>query len=167
MRVVNQSIESRIGIMQLDKRNAQNSRLASAVISNGTPDKPSYQRSTVAISGEALLRQRLFHVTDPNRTLPVLGKVECGALGSRVDFLTRSDRQLLGDVYEWAQEQGADLKYVDDLGFRLASYRESDNGRIMVRENTGHNYDGEGHKLYLSFIDKDAASANGSWKVMH
>ncbi|WP_122572753.1 hypothetical protein [Pseudomonas viridiflava] len=159
MRVVNQSIESRIGIMQLDKRNAQNSRLASTVISAGTHEKPSVQRSTVSISGEALLRQRLFHITDPNRALPVFVKMERGALGSRVDFLTGNDRQLLGNVYEWAQQQGADLKYVDDLGFRLASYRELDDGRIMVRENTGHSYDGEGHKLYLSFTDKDAASA--------
>lgn len=159
MRVVNQSIESRIGIMQLDKRNAQNSRLASTIISAGTHEKPSVQRSTVSISGEALLRQRLFHITDPNRALPVFVKMERGALGSRVDFLTGNDRQLLGNVYEWAQQQGADLKYVDDLGFRLASYRELDDGRIMVRENTGRSYDGEGHKFYLSFTDKDAASA--------
>ena len=159
MRVVNQSIESRIGVMQLDKRNAQNSQSAGAVISAGIHEKPPVQRPTVSISGEALLRQRLFHITDPNRALPVFVQMERGALGCRVDFLTDNDRQLLGDVYEWAQEQGADLKYVDDLGFRLASYRESDNGRIMMRENTGHSYDGEGHKLYLSFTDKDAASA--------
>ncbi|MCQ9471658.1 hypothetical protein NRB15_15070 [Pseudomonas alliivorans] len=159
MRVVNQDIESRIAIMQLDKRNAQNSHLADTVISAGTHEKPPVERSTVSISGEALLRQRLFHITDPNRAVPVLGKAECGGLHSRVEFLTRDDRQLLGDVYEWAQEQGADLKYVDDLGLRLASYREADNGRMMVRENTGRSYDGEGHKLYLSFTDKDAASA--------
>ncbi|WP_122503576.1 hypothetical protein, partial [Pseudomonas viridiflava] len=159
MRVVNQSIESRIGVMQLDKRNAQNSQSAGAVISAGIHEKPPVQRPTVSISGEALLRQRLFHITDPNRALPVFVQMERGALGCRVDFLTDNDRQLLGDVYEWAQEQGADLKYVDDLGFRLASYRELDDGRIMVRENTGRSYDGEGHKLYLSFTDKDAASA--------
>ncbi|WP_122581663.1 hypothetical protein [Pseudomonas viridiflava] len=159
MRVVSQDIESRIAIMKLDKRNAQNSQSAGAVISAGTHEKPPVQRPTVSISGEALLRQRLFHITDPNRALPVFVKMERGALGSRVDFLTGNDRQLLGDVYEWAQEQGADLKYVDDLGVRLASYRELDDGRIMVRENTGRSYDGEGHKFYLSFTDKDAASA--------
>lgn len=95
MRVVSQSIESRIGIMQLDKRNAQNSRLASTVISAGTHEKPSVQRSTVSISGEALLRQRLFHVTDPNRTLPVLGKAECGRSYPDISFLTLDDRALL------------------------------------------------------------------------
>ncbi|PHN64819.1 hypothetical protein [Pseudomonas viridiflava] len=159
MRVVNQDIESRIAVMQLDNRNAQNGHLAGTVISAGTHKELPVERSTVSISGEALLRQRLFHITDPNRAVPVLGKADCGALHSRVEFLTRDDRQLLGDVYEWAQEQGADLKYVDDLGLRLASYREADNGRMMVRENTGRSYDGEGHKLYLSFTDKDAASA--------
>ncbi|MEE4571751.1 hypothetical protein V2K58_14770 [Pseudomonas alliivorans] len=161
MRVVNQDIESRIAVMKLDidNRNAQNGHLADTVISAGTHKEPPVERSTVSISGEALLRQRLFHITDPNRAVPILGKADCGALHSRVEFLTRDDRQLLGDVYEWAQEQGADLKYVDDLGLRLASYREADNGRMMVRENTGRSYDGEGHKLYLSFTDKDAASA--------
>lgn len=100
MRVVSQDIESRIAIMKLDKRNAQNSQSAGAVISAGTHEKPPVQRPTVSISGEALLRQRLFHITDPNRALPVFVKMERGALGSRVDFLTGNDRQLLGDVYE-------------------------------------------------------------------
>ncbi len=43
MRVVSQGIELRIAIMQLDKRNAQNSRLASTVISAGTHKKPPVQ----------------------------------------------------------------------------------------------------------------------------
>nr|WP_241090652.1 hypothetical protein [Pseudomonas viridiflava] len=86
MRVVNQSIESRIGVMQLDKRNAQNSQSAGAVISAGIHEKPPVQRPTVSISGEALLRQRLFHITDPNRALPVFVQMERGALGCRVDY---------------------------------------------------------------------------------
>ena len=159
MRVVSQSIESRIGIMQLDKRNAQNSRLASTVISAGTHEKPSVQRSTVSISGEALLRQRLFHVTDPNRTLPVLGKAECGRSYPDISFLTLDDRALLGDAYAWASSEGADLAYVDELGFKLAHYREKDNGRISGRDNQGMRYDGEGHKVYFSFTEKDTATA--------
>ncbi|QXG36608.1 hypothetical protein [Pseudomonas viridiflava] len=159
MRVVSQDSESRIAIMQLDKRNAQNSQSAGAVISAGTHEKPPVQRPTVSISGEALLRQRLFHITDPNRAVPVLGKAECGTSRSRVEFLTRDDRQLLGEVYEWAREQGADLAYVDELGSRLAFYREKDDGRISARGNTGLDYNREGHKVYHSFTDKDAASA--------
>ncbi|MEE4729658.1 hypothetical protein V2K79_21025 [Pseudomonas alliivorans] len=159
MRVVNQDIESRIAVMQLDNRNAQNGHLADTVISAGTHKEPPVERSTVSISGEALLRQRLFHITDPNRAVPILGKAECGTSRSRVEFLTLDDRQLLGDVYEWAREQGADLKYVDELGSRLAFYREKDDGRISVRGNTGRDYNSEGYKVYHSFTDKDAASA--------
>ncbi|MEE4746230.1 hypothetical protein V2K54_11950 [Pseudomonas alliivorans] len=147
------------GFTVVDRADKYFARSDDKAISSPISEKPATRMPSVSISGEALLRQRLFHITDPNRAVPVLGKADCGALHSRVEFLTRDDRQLLGDVYEWAQEQGADLKYVDDLGLRLASYREADNGRMMVRENTGRSYDGEGHKLYLSFTDKDAASA--------
>ncbi|MEE4340566.1 hypothetical protein V2J66_02990 [Pseudomonas alliivorans] len=147
------------GFTVVDRADKYFARSDDKAISSPISEKPATRMPSVSISGEALLRQRLFHITDPNRAVPVLGKADCGALHSGVEFLTRDDRQLLGDVYEWAQEQGADLKYVDDLGLRLASYREADNGRMMVRENTGRSYDGEGHKLYLSFTDKDAASA--------
>ncbi|MEE4623197.1 hypothetical protein V2L00_05755 [Pseudomonas alliivorans] len=147
------------GFTVVDRADKYFARSDDKAISSPISEKPATRMPSVSISGEALLRQRLFHITDPNRAVLVLGKADCGALHSRVEFLTRDDRQLLGDVYEWAQEQGADLKYVDDLGLRLASYREADNGRMMVRENTGRSYDGEGHKLYLSFTDKDAASA--------
>ncbi|WP_414813210.1 hypothetical protein [Pseudomonas alliivorans] len=126
-----------------------------SAISVKSPDKS----STVSISGEALLRQRLFHVTDPNRTLPVLGKAECGMSYPNSSFLTLDDRALLGDVYAWASSEGADLAYVDDLGFRLAYYREKDNGRISAPHNQGMTYDGEGHKVYYSFTEKDTATA--------
>ncbi|WP_152534882.1 hypothetical protein [Pseudomonas syringae] len=96
---------------------------------------------------------------DPNRAAPMLGKAECGKSYTDVAFLTRDDRKLLGDVYEWASGQGADLGYVDDLGIRLARYREKDDGRISAPHNQGTTYDSEGHKVYYRFTDKDAATA--------
>ncbi len=126
-----------------------------SAISVKSPDNS----SDVSISGEAFLRQRLFHVTDPNRDLPVLGKAECGRSYPDISFLTLNDRALLGDAYAWASSEGADLAYVDELGFKLAHYREKDNGRISGRDNQGMRYDGEGHKVYFSFTEKDTATA--------
>lgn len=75
-----------------------------------------------------------------------------------VDFLTRQDCELLSQVYEFAQESGADLGFVDSLGFGLADYRSSDNGRIMGPHNIGNMFDSEGHKVSYTFFDKDAAT---------
>ncbi|WP_423242148.1 hypothetical protein [Pseudomonas viridiflava] len=147
------------GFTAVDRADKFTARSGEKAFSMPTNEKPTPPMPTVSISGEALLRQRLFHITDPNRAVPVLGKAECGTSRSRVEFLTRDDRQLLGEVYEWAREQGADLAYVDELGSRLAFYREKDDGRISARGNTGLDYNREGHKVYHSFTDKDAASA--------
>ena len=74
--------------------------------------KPEAQDPQVKISGQALAKQRLFDV-----------------IGTRVpaqqhfSARTHQDQQLLGDVYEWASEQGVELGYVDSLGRDLANYR--------------------------------------------
>ncbi|RML41081.1 hypothetical protein ALQ95_102556, partial [Pseudomonas syringae pv. ribicola] len=73
--------------------------------------------------------------------------------------MNRDDRRFLGNVYEWAQDQGADLTYVDALGLSLARYRENDDGRICVRANQGNVRDGEGYTIYQRFTDRDAATA--------
>ncbi|WP_397451807.1 hypothetical protein [Pseudomonas sp. NA-150] len=129
--------------------------------STANAQKSGLLSSSVSISGQALLRQRLWLTNDPNYRLPRVANVTPGVLNSSpmVNFLTVGDRQLLGKVYEFAQEQGADLGYVDSLGFDLADYREHDNGRYMAPHNKGTAFDVEGHMMFYSFTDKDAATA--------
>jgi hypothetical protein len=119
---------------------------------------PPAPAASVAISGQTLLRQRLFcgppdvepPMLDVERTPVVLQPVLC---------LTKEDRLLLGEIYEFAQSEGVDLTYVDRLGHTLANYRGYDDGRRLHSHNQGKEYDLEGHKVYYSFTDKDAITA--------
>ncbi|QQN25923.1 hypothetical protein [Pseudomonas syringae group genomosp. 3] len=155
MRVISSGIEALIAARQLDEKIAL--KTTSTFADSSIRTNP--QDSSVTISGEALLKQRVFGLTDPNRSAPLLGKAECGTSMPEASFLTRDDRRLLGDIYEFARDQGADLSYVDDLAFGLASYREKDDGRIWARHNQGKTYDLEGHKVSYSFTDKNAETA--------
>ncbi|RRV06895.1 hypothetical protein EGJ27_14165 [Pseudomonas sp. v388] len=78
---------------------------------------PAQQTREVQISGQALLKQRLFDFICPE-TSDAAGNKLPPALP-----LTHQDTQLLGDIYEWARVQGAELGYVDSLGRELAGYR--------------------------------------------
>ena len=39
-------------------------------------------------------------------------------------FLTREDRALVADMYEYAESQSADLKYVDEIAYLFESIRQ-------------------------------------------
>ncbi|WP_440830813.1 hypothetical protein ACTABV_03580 [Pseudomonas fragariae (ex Marin et al. 2024)] len=155
MRVISSGADALIAAQQLDDKRAAKtiSSIANPPLRSTSPD------SAVTISGQALLKHRVFGVADSGRSAPMLGKAECGMSMPEAFFLTRDDRRLLGDVYEWASAQGADLGYVDDLAFGLASYREKDDGRIWGRQNQGKTYDLEGHKVFYSFTEPHAATA--------
>ncbi|KPX92057.1 Uncharacterized protein ALO62_01279 [Pseudomonas amygdali pv. myricae] len=138
-----------------ESRASLNDKIPSLSLSGKSVDRG----STVSISGDALLRQRLYNITDSHRAAPMLGRNLCGKNLQDIAFLNRDDRRLLGSVYEWAQDQGADLTYVDALGLSLARYRENDDGRICMRANQGKTRDGEGYTIYQRFTDRDAATA--------
>lgn len=128
-------------------------------VANTDNAHPESRRSpNVSISGEGLMRQRLFGVTDPNSRLPM----QSSSMFGRDDFpivnyLNQGDRKLISKAYEYAQEQGADLCYVDTLGRQLARYREP--GITWLPHNQGGDLDGEGHVVSFSFTDKEAAIA--------
>lgn len=154
MRVINSGLP--VILQRPDERRASLTEQSAPTF---MPGKPVDRGSTVSISGEALLRQRLFNITDSHRAAPMLGKNLCGRNLLDIAFLNRDDRRFLGNVYEWAQDQGADLTYVDSLGLSLARYRENDDGRICARANQGNVRDGEGYTIYQRFTDRDAATA--------
>ncbi|GEN28284.1 hypothetical protein HVA01_19300 [Halovibrio variabilis] len=75
-------------------------------------------------------------------------------------FLTQDDRNLLAEIYEFTQEQGADLKHVDRLATDLGWYRKCNDGVAVANFNDGRSYDLEGRVRTASFTDADAATVD-------
>lgn len=128
------------------------------------PDVKSPQPSestSVTISGKALLLSRFFLTEDITSEPPVLpgskGMNEYGMMLPH-NFLTHDDRNLLADMYEFAQDQGADLKHVDRLAMDLGTYRKRNDGAAVTNFNNGGSYDLEGRVRTVSFTDEDAAT---------
>ncbi|MFJ3481954.1 hypothetical protein ACIPL1_01085 [Pseudomonas sp. NPDC090202] len=114
--------------------------------------------STVSISGQAVMRQRLFGSTSSYEPRVVTYKDGLDGI-SIYQYLTPDDRRLFGEIYEIAQEESVDLEYVDQLARELGDYRSHNDGKIMARLNQGNMYDSEGHKEFFSFTAVDAAVA--------
>lgn len=72
---------------------------------------------------------------------------------SPLEFLTQGDRDLLADMYEYADKNDVDFDYISRLAIDLGDYRKHDNGNLMSsRTNL---LDMDGHKLSFNFIEKD------------
>jgi hypothetical protein len=122
-------------------------------------DKATTASSTVFISGQTLLRQRLF-MSAPDVEPPMITDKKLMNLNFPLPhYLRTEDRALLGEIYEFAQSENIDLRYVDRYGMELAQYRTSDNGRQMIPQSRGPIYDLEGHRLSYSFTAADAEHA--------
>lgn len=120
---------------------------------------PTAPASAVFFNGQTLMKQRLFNMDDPHREAPLETVVNTMTRGqSRYNFLTLPDRAFIGKVYEYAQEQGADLRYVNNLAFGLAGYRHDNNGRITGPHNGWPEQHKSGGETY-HFTEKDAATA--------
>lgn len=135
-------------------------------IAKSTDSLPTTAQSTKSITtdtGRALMLSRLFGVENNSAEPPVVSGIngmDLNHIGmSPQNFLTTSDRALLSDMYEYAQQQGADLQNVDHLAFALGDYRQSNNGRAIYNFNNGNNFDFEGHLRTVSFNEKDTATA--------
>ncbi|MBQ0956069.1 hypothetical protein [Serratia symbiotica] len=126
-----------------------------AVASRATLAQSTFSGQT-KISGQGLMISRLFGNT--NTIPPVQTQLTKEASGmNAVNFLTQGDRNMLSDLYAQAQDQGTDLRYVDDLARDLGKYRKfgSESGNL----NIGNTYDKAGHKQTIEFTQKDAATA--------
>ncbi|MBT2774913.1 hypothetical protein J7J47_22060 [Halomonas sp. ISL-60] len=128
---------------------------------DGVMTPQSSESTSVSISGKALLLSRLFLTEDITSEPSVLpgtkGMNEYGMMLPH-HFLTQDDRTLLADMYEFAQEQGADLKHVDRLAWDMGLYRQRNNGEAVANFNDGRSYDLEGRVRTASFTDADATT---------
>jgi hypothetical protein len=111
----------------------------------------------VTISGSGLMMSRLFngHATEPET---VKYAPELAGLFPTL-FLMPEDRNLLAAVYTFANQEGADLAYVDDLAWSIAQYRRADNGREILPQRPLVRFDIEGHEVSYSFNEESAQTA--------
>ncbi|MGV8920028.1 MAG: hypothetical protein ACOH2R_19845 [Pseudomonas sp.] len=115
---------------------------------------------SVSISGRTLLMTRVFYSKNLDYEPEVVRDFNFGTqTGPCAFFLNNGDRQILADMYEFAQKEGTDLKYVDSFAFSLGYYRQADNERFKRPQSAVGIYDMEGRKVFYDFTDKDAATA--------
>lgn len=133
---------------------------STATIQSTSPISTASSATPASGGGRDLMVSRLFGGKEPAVGNGAQGMSTSNIGRSAYEFLTRDDRALLSEMYAYAQEEGADLTYVDNLADELGDYRKHDNGRLSSNFNNGTNYDIEGHQLTVSFSDKDAATAS-------
>lgn len=133
--------------------------LAYAAIDRSSPLAPVRQSREFGGIGRELMLSRLFDGIEPPMLDGSRMSLESLALGDYL-FLTRQDRDLLSDVYAYAQEQGMDLTHVDLLAGGIGGYRHFDNGRLRASFNSGGHFNSDGWQLSVSFTEKDAAIAS-------
>ncbi|ORM71257.1 hypothetical protein [Pantoea rwandensis] len=113
--------------------------------------------SQSVISGYGLMMSRLFGDVS---TLPAT-QTQLTNTTQNMDaanFLTKSDLNVLSDLYAQAQDQGNDLRYVDDIARDLGNYRKF--GSVEGNFNNGQIFDTNGRIQTVSFTEKDAATAS-------
>lgn len=117
------------------------------------------EKSTVTLSGQAILASRLF--SSDNGDLPALPSIRTNGEHNGMlpqYFLTESDRSLVSKMYELSNEEGIDLRYVDQFAKDLGRYRKYDDGSMRSSFNE-NSYDSQGRKQTVSFTEKDTATA--------
>ncbi|MBC3303096.1 hypothetical protein H0Z09_18385 [Pseudomonas sp. SWRI18] len=110
---------------------------------------------SVSVNGRDIMVSRLFNNREPPVALPPATFENITQ--RRSEFLTLDDRALIGDMYAYAQSQGADLAYVDRLVMSLSTYRYYSDGRQLSGNN---GYDTDGYRVTLDFKPEDAATAS-------
>ncbi|GAB7531775.1 hypothetical protein PS3A_41890 [Pseudomonas sp. 3A(2025)] len=121
-------------------------------------DRPSQLSLFPHREGYKTLVSRLFFNSEPPVRDGVTGMNSLNISRPEVEFLTQQDRTLLSRMYNYAQEQGADLQYVDDVARDIGDYRQHNDGRALVNMNTGNSYDIQGRQLSVKFTEPYAAT---------
>ncbi|WP_125780625.1 hypothetical protein [Pseudoalteromonas rubra] len=92
-------------------------------------------------------------------------KVQNGAQGmslnnlerSNYEFLTQQDRNVLADMYQYADQNDINFTYIKKLANDLGNYRQHDDGKLLGNFNEGH-FNADGQKLTVGFTQKDQAT---------
>ena len=115
------------------------------------------ESATVSISGRATMLSRLFHSDGSVEPRIETTTTTRNTSGSVYNFLTKSDREMLSTVYEYASANGIDPLKVDGLAFDLGAYRMAGAGGPM--DTAGKLYDPQGDPFIPEFNAEDEAVA--------
>ncbi|GKW43725.1 hypothetical protein LOZ86_03825 [Pectobacterium parvum] len=131
------------------------SKTSSASQTASAQGQASSTSGQITLSGKAIMLSRLFGDSNSEPSVQTQLTQATMSLPS-THFLTRSDRDMLSELYSEAQQQGVDLNYVDDLASDLGNYRMF--GGVMANVNDGGMYDVNGHAQRFHFTDSDDAT---------
>lgn len=125
-------------------------------VESSSMENTSLKSGLSSISGQGLMMSRLFGNAD---TVPPVQTQLTKTMQNMdaANFLTQDDRSMLSGLYSQAQEQGTDLRYVDDLARDLGGYRKF--GDVSGNYNSGNTYDMSGRKQTIEFTAKDSETA--------
>ncbi|PLY36560.1 hypothetical protein F164LOC_14735 [Pectobacterium carotovorum] len=131
------------------------SKTSSASQTASAQGQASSTSGQITLSGKAIMLSRLFGDSNSEPSVQTQLTQATMSLPSS-HFLTRSDREMLSELYSQAQQQSVDLSYVDDLASDLGNYRMF--GGVMANVNSGGMYDVNGHAQRFHFTDSDDAT---------
>lgn len=115
------------------------------------------ESATVSISGRAIMLSRLFNSDGSVEPRVETTTTTNNTSGSVYSFLTKSDREMLSIVYEYASANGIDPLKVDGLAFDLGVYRRAGSGGPS--DGAGKMYDLQGNPVIPEFNAEDEAVA--------
>lgn len=115
------------------------------------------ESATVSISGRAIMLFRLFNSDGSVEPRIETTTTTSNTSGSVYSFLTKSDREMLSTVYEYASANGIDPLKVDGLAFDLGVYRRAGPGGPL--DGAGKAYDLQGNPFIPEFNAEDEAVA--------
>lgn len=134
---------------------------------SATVDSPEKSVSGQQKNGYQTLVSRLYGKFEHPLIEPGQRRSEVNMWRGIYDFLTREDRTLVGEMYEYSQRQGVDLKFVDDLAYELADYRRLDNGQVLINQNHSKKFDRDGYRISFSHSKENALTIKNILNSTH
>ncbi|XVO85663.1 hypothetical protein ACQ9Y2_18100 [Pseudomonas palleroniana] len=117
---------------------------------------PAPSLKSIPVNGRDLMISRLFRGTEPPVALPPATFYNMAQ--NPCDFLTIEDRNLIADMFAYAQAEGANLAHVTQVAVILGDYRRSSDGRQTMGGNNG--YDADGYRVTFDFKKEEAQIAS-------
>ncbi|MBD1584879.1 hypothetical protein [Pseudoalteromonas sp. S16_S37] len=107
----------------------------------------------------AVMVNDLFEGKEPAIIGGVNGMSHANVLKNPIEFLTQEDRDLLTQMYQYADHNEVDFKYIQRLASDLGNYRKHDDGKLLGNFNEGH-FDAQGRQLSVEFTDRDKTTVD-------
>ncbi|MCG7550122.1 hypothetical protein [Pseudoalteromonas sp. Of7M-16] len=105
----------------------------------------------------ALMVEDLFGGHEPDVSSKVDGMSLSNLNTHPYEFLTKEDRNLLSEMYQYGEQNNVDFKFIHQFANDLGNYRKHNDGKLLSNFNQGH-FDEHGHQLTVQFTQKDQAT---------